>query len=75
VEPKPKSQCMRRLANGNFRLGVLRSDPRHRPGAERRIALPRPGRRHDGAFAGHYVRPFCTCSPRCSAMDCHCLYV
>ena len=74
VEPKPKSQCVRRLANGNFGLRVLRSDPRHRPGPKGWIAFPRPGRRSDRAFAGPYVGPFCPCSPRCSAMDCHCSF-
>jgi error-prone DNA polymerase len=45
--------------------------PRHRPRTMGRIAFPRRGRALNTLPVGPYARPFCTCSARCSTMDCH----
>jgi hypothetical protein len=73
VKPKPQSECVCGFAHGDLRRSVFRPDLRHRPRTRRRIALLRPSGTRCCRFRNLQVRPFWTCSKRCSAMDCHCL--
>jgi hypothetical protein len=64
MKPKAKSQRMRCSPDIHLGAGVFRFDLRHRPGTMGGIAFPCPSRNRP--LAGPSIRPFCTCSPRCS---------